>query len=87
MSPPSRAISLTILDDRYECSAAVIRKIVSTSGCKLPVEQRHLELVLEIRDRPQALDDHLRALRWTTYSTSRVGGSISTLTLGRPAQL
>ena len=55
-SPPKVATSLTSEEARNEYSGLVGMKTVSTST-RRGVHLRHLELVVEVADRAQALDD------------------------------
>ena len=58
-SPPSVAISLTVLDERKVCCSAVISATVSISVANPLVGQRHAELELEIGEDAQAAHDDL----------------------------
>ena len=60
-SPPKRATSRTRLDDRNEYCGLVEMKNVSMPD-ELLVHLRHLQLVVEVGDRAQALHDRVRAL-------------------------
>ena len=60
-SPPKRATSRTRLDDRNEYCGLVDKKNVSMPGEPL-VHLRHLQLVVEVGDGPQALHDRVGAV-------------------------
>ena len=60
-SPPNFATSHTRLDERNEYWGLVEMKKVSIPE-RLLVHLRHLQLVVEVGDRPQALHDRLRAV-------------------------
>ena len=58
-SPPSEAISLTVLEERKVCSSAVIKRNRFDIAGKALVCQSHAELELKIGEHAQAAYDHL----------------------------